>query len=946
MILRWLACNIAKSLNLNCFPQMRNLIIVLLVLCCNTSITRAQQISVKGIVSDTSEKKFPSNAVVVLLKKPDSILASFIRTGTDGKFSLGNVRPGNYVLIVTHPFFGDYVEDIEVKDADIDLGSIAVTPKAKLLQEVIVKSGAPMRVKGDTVEYTADSFKVRANANVEELLKKLPGIQVGKNGEIKAMGETVEKVLVDGEEFFGEDPGLVVKGMRADAVNKVQVFDKKSDQAEFTGIDDGKTKKTINLQLKEDKKKGYFGKIELAGGLKENYNNQFMFNAFKGKRKLSVYGLMGSIGQSGLNWNDAQNYGGNEGMSSGFDEESGGMWMSYNGGGDEDENYDYNSTIGFPRNWNVGVQYNNKWKNIHTLNSGYKFAKINLRSGSSAISQNFLPATTWFQNVTNTATNIKTKNSANANYDVKLDSMNSIKFTAKFSHTLTNNTNSSYTERINTEGFGVKSPVSRTSETTKDKFDASLLWRHKFKKLKRTLSWNTDFSYSQSDGDSYLLGSNNYYVNNAFDRKDSLDQFKHTHTNNKNVNSRLSYTEPLSKNFYMELNYTFSTAVADNNRNTFAKMPGDGKYESRIDSLSNNFHQNITTSKAGLNFRYVKKKFNYSFGSGIAYSSFKLQDVTRVKDYHYSYTNFFPQANFSYNIKQNRNLRVSYNGSTKQPSLNQLQPLIENNDPLNIYQGNPNLKQSFTHALNLSFNDYNFLKEQNLWSDVNVSFVQNEFSSAVITTDSGKTYTTPVNVNGTMNANLYGNYGFKWKKPDIRVYLGPQLGLNKNVDFQNSLKNKSLNYSLGFNTYMGKTKLDKYEINWRNQVTWNSNSNSIQNKAVRYVSYTGNIDGSYKFPKKFTLGSDVEFNVRQKTSEFDKNTNNTVWNAFLSKDLHEEMFTIKFSVNDILNQNNGFSRIATSNYFSQTIRERLQRYWLLTFTWNFSKNGKPSKGWD
>jgi Outer membrane protein beta-barrel family len=922
---------------------MRKLTVILLLLCYNCCIINAQQISVKGLISDTSEKKFPSNAVVVLLKKPDSILAKFTRTGTDGKFILTKVQPGSYIFIVTHPFFGDYVEDIDIKETEVDLGIIAVTPKAKLLQEIIVKSGAPMRVKGDTVEYTADSFKVRANANVEELLKKLPGIQVGKNGEIKAMGETVEKVLVDGEEFFGEDPGLVVKGMRADAVNKVQVFDKKSDQAEFTGIDDGKTKKTINLQLKDDKKKGYFGKVELGGGLKDNYNNQFMLNAFKGKRKFSVYGLMGSIGQTGLNWNDARNYGGGEGFSSGVDEESGGMWISYSGN-DDDENYDYNSTIGFPRNWNLGMQYNNKWNNIHSLTSGYKFAKINLRTGSSSISQNFLPNTTWFQNVTNTATNIKTKNSANINYEVKLDSLNSIKFTTKFAHTLTNNTNTSNTERINTEGFGVKSPVSRTGETTKDNFDASLLWKHKFKKPKRTLSWNTDFGYNQSDGDGYLLGANNYYVNNVFDRKDSLDQFKHTHTNSRNVNSRLSYTEPLSKNFYIEMNYTITIAVADNNRNTFSKM-SNGKYEFKIDSLSNNFHQNITDNKAGLNFRYIKKKFNYSFGSGVAFSEFNLQDISRSKDYHYSYTNFFPQANFSYNIKQNRNLRISYNGSTKQPSINQLQPLVENNDPLNIYKGNPNLKQSFTHALNLSFNDYNFLKEKNLWSDVNVSFVQNAFSSSVITTDSGKTYTTPVNVNGIINANLYGNYGFKWKKPDIRVNFGPELGLNRNIDFQNNIKNKSINYSLGINSYMSKTKTDKYDISWRNQWNLNSNSNSIQNNTIHYLSYTSNIEGNYKL-KKFTLGSDVEFNIRQKTNQFDKNTNNTVWNAFLSKDLHDNMFTIKFSVNDILNQNNGFSRVATSNYFNQTIRERLQRYWLLTFTWNFSKNGKPSKGWD
>src|SRR4029078_6500864 len=196
------------------------------------------------------------------------------------------------------------------------LPTFALMSKSKILQEVIIKTGKPIQIKGDTTVYTADSFKVSANANVEELLRKLPGIQVDKDGKIKAMGETVEKVLVDGEEFFGDDPGMAVKNLRADAVKEVQVFDKKSEQAEFTGIDDGKTQKTINLKLKEDKKKGYFGKIDAAGGLQKNIPNRFndnlLFSSFKGKRKLSAFLLNGNTGQDGLNWQDEQKYGGQD----------------------------------------------------------------------------------------------------------------------------------------------------------------------------------------------------------------------------------------------------------------------------------------------------------------------------------------------------------------------------------------------------------------------------------------------------------------------------------------------------------------------------------------------------------------------------------------------------------------------------------------------------------
>jgi hypothetical protein len=208
-------------------------------------ITTAQNIS--GTISDTTNKKEISNVVVAILKPVDSTLFKFVRTDKEGGFTIKNIPPGKYILMITHPFYADLLDDVTVTAEGLQLNKVSVIPKSKLLQELIIKSGSPMRIKGDTTIFTADSFKVSANANVEELLKKLPGIQVDKDGKIKAMGQTVEKVLVDGEEFFGDDPGMAVKNLRADAVKEVQVYDKKSDQAEFTGIDDGKTKKQSTL---------------------------------------------------------------------------------------------------------------------------------------------------------------------------------------------------------------------------------------------------------------------------------------------------------------------------------------------------------------------------------------------------------------------------------------------------------------------------------------------------------------------------------------------------------------------------------------------------------------------------------------------------------------------------------------------------------------------------
>src|SRR5690606_30443869 len=276
------------------------------------------------------------------------------RSNEKGNFLINNLQRGKYFILVTHPYFGDLFDTLMLEDADLNLGKIYMTPKTKLLAEVIIKSGSPIRIKGDTTVYTADSFQVRAGANVEELLRRLPGIQVDKDGQITAMGEKVKKVLVDGEEFFGDDPGIATKNIRADVVKEVEVFDKKSDQAEFTGIEDGVRDKTINLKLKDDKKKGYFGKIEIGGGLPDYFNNSIMVNSFKAKRKVAAYGIMSNTGQTNLDFRDAQNYGGGEGFETIVtdDGEVGVMFSN------QDDFYGVKN--GIPSNWNGAIHFSDK----------------------------------------------------------------------------------------------------------------------------------------------------------------------------------------------------------------------------------------------------------------------------------------------------------------------------------------------------------------------------------------------------------------------------------------------------------------------------------------------------------------------------------------------------------------------------------------------------------
>ena len=337
--------------------------------------SNAQNSSLTGIVKDTAEKQNMSLTTVSLLYAKDSVLYKFTRTGNDGSFNFKNIAAGNYVLLVARNAYADYVDQVSLtSDENKALGNIYLTSKAHLLEDVVVRQKiAAMRMKGDTLEYRADSFQVREGASVEDLLKVLPGIQVDKNGNITAQGEKVQKVLVDGEEFFGNDPTVATQNLQADAVEKVQVFDKKSDQAEFTGIDDGERNKTINLTLKDDKKKGYFGKFEAGIGTNNTWNNSAMINDFKSKRKLSAYGIMSSTGKTGLNWEENSQYGGSNAPE--MDEDFGGFFF-FNREEDELSNDRYYGQ-GIPKSWGGGLNYSNKFNaDKQSLNGSYRFNKI------------------------------------------------------------------------------------------------------------------------------------------------------------------------------------------------------------------------------------------------------------------------------------------------------------------------------------------------------------------------------------------------------------------------------------------------------------------------------------------------------------------------------------------------------------------------------------------
>ncbi|MBA4167171.1 MAG: TonB-dependent receptor, partial [Chitinophagaceae bacterium] len=646
-----------------------------------------------GTVSDQNEKTPLSNAVISIINAKDSILTRFTRSNAKGSFRMSLPAKGEYTLMVTYPGYADFVDRFTAApDSAIGMNEIRLIKKAELLEAVIVKQQlSAIKIKGDTIEYKADSFLVNKGANVAELLKRLPGIQVDRNGNITAQGQKVNKVLVDGEEFFSDDPAVVTQNLAADYVKDVQVYDKKSDQAEFTGVDDGERSRTINLKLKPEKKKGYFGKVNAGGGTSGKFDNSLMLNSFKGSRKLSAFGIMSNNDHNTLDWGEREKFGSSNGPE--YDEENG--YFMYTGNIDDEFNQEINSDEGLPTTWTAGLHYSDNFGDKQKVSGDYRFMKRNLAANSNTISRYILPDTQYFSSQSRKAFSTRIKNILSGVYDIKIDSTSSIKLKAGGSR-MTANTGSFYTSRALNADSALVNDNSRTlnSNLIKDHFTINALWRKKFRKKGRTFSLNFSEETNNESLDGLLQSNTDYYSSGSVYKNELIDQKKNNNSRTSYLSSRVVYTEPLSNKVFLSFNYGLSLNENTAHRNTFNKDPaGDYKFKDSV--YSNDFKYNYVTNSGGADLKINTKKVVYSIGGVSSYAVFNQRDMIKDSASKYSFLNFYPKAFIRYSMGPQKQLWFRYYGETRPPSPEQLQPVRQNTDPLNVQVGNPELRQEF-----------------------------------------------------------------------------------------------------------------------------------------------------------------------------------------------------------------------------------------------------------
>lgn len=899
-----------------------------LILLLLSHYTAMSQHTVRGMVKDTSDIGYVKNISIVLITASDSVLQGFTRTEEDGAFSLSVKKEGRYMLLATHPDFATFIDEVEVKGDQTDLGTLPLTSKSDLLETVFFTDARAIMIKGDTTIYMADSFNVREYATVDELLKKLPGLEVSSDGKIKAYGKDVQKMYVDGEEFFSDDPAVVAKTLQASSIDRVKVYDDKSEEAKNTGIDDGERITTIDLTLKEHAKNGVMGKVEGGYGMPDNYHEFFgRIQAFKGKRKFAAY----------FNQSNTYNVGfGSEGTMYSFGGGRGGVV-------DMSERVSSISTDGLPNNTSAGANYTDKlWKDKLDMNFTYRFENSSLDRNSNAINRYILPDT---QYVVESQTQDFSRNISHrlsTREQVAFDSMKSMNLYggATFETSETNNKSISATKDL--AGNQIRSSTTEnTGNGDNFKSYMRIYYNQKLKKKGRSFNIGMNFNNTISNSESFLNSFNDL---TAIDSTIGYNQRKITDNASTEVGFNGGYTEPLiDKLLFLKLNYKYSINRNDNDLKSYDSLANGNEVYNPL--FSNAYAFNYNTHLGGIGIHLNRKNLEASVGLDASNIQFD-QINTLHPEFSRKYANFnlMPQANIGYTLKSSTRIGLGYNGRTQQPTIDQIQPLVVNTDPTNIKIGNDNLVQSFSNNVSLYFNTYSVVKNYYAYVYANFNHVVNPINLAQNLDESGIRTYQYINTKPTTGASLTAYFGTQLVK-GLRANVNFNMNNTRNYSFNNGLESEnntfsfnpeaSLNYDLDttLNLSVG------YSPDFYNSTS--SLRTDIENHYWTHASY---FNVTYLLPYNFEIESRIRWEYRPQFSTNIAGNDVWMWTAGISKMfLKDRSLKLTLYCYDILNQNVGFNYYQSGYNTNESTWGVINRYVMLKVGWNFSTIKKKRK---
>jgi uncharacterized membrane protein YgcG len=938
--------------------------------------------SIQGKLYDTLYKETLADATVTVLHATDSTVVSYTLANPKGEFLIKNLDAGTYRLMITYQGYNPKYKKFTISSdtSTVQFGTIYMDKKNSMLQEVIVEA-PPIIVKKDTVEYRADAFKTKPNSTAEDLLKKLPGVQVDKDGNVKAQGEDIQKVYVDGKEFFGTDPKLATKNITADMIESVQVFDDMSDQAKFTRIDDGSRSKTLNIKLKKDKRKGYFGRFIAGVGDNDRYQGSAMFNRFDNDRRISILAGSNNLNKQSFSFNDiVTNMGGygsrgngGGGGGGGFSGgggggRSGGGGRGGGGGGSTGFSSFGSSNTGITKATNVGINYTDKWGSKVDVTGSYFFSNSENRKDQQSLTQQLLLNDSSLLKTEDMHSVTKNLNHRfNLRFEFYIDSMNSLLYTPNLvvQHSESNTYDTLFTHSIKTIDY-LSNEGKSINNNTRDgiTLNNNLLYRRKFHKLGRTLTIGYNNSINNSEGDGTTQSPLRFY-DPAGNVTSTINQDIQSTQKTRSLSNVVStsYTEPIGNNKIIELNYAYTNRHTTSDRNANNYNPTSLKYDSLNKAQTNYFENDFIAHRAGANFRVQNKLYNWQVGAAVERSelnNYSMRALTgKDSTIKQSFVNFFPTANFNYAFSRSKNLRVFYRGRTNQPSISQLQDVPDVSNILSITNGNPSLKQEFAHNVNINYNTFDAMTFKFLSVNINLNKTQNQIVNSVDSLNpalksklgvadsvEGAQYTIPVNMNGSFSTSSFVTLGLplRGKLKGSSLNFNNSITYNRDINIlyqeQNVTNTFVVTQTAGINFDIKEVLI----LGINASVAYNNVSYSLQSSlSDDYYTQTYSADVSYTFLKSLVFSTDFDYYVNTGRAN-GYNQSVPLWNTSLALEMFKKKNgELKFSVNDLLNQNQSISRTVSGTYIQDTRSTVLKRYFMLTFTYNLNRAGNNQK---
>ncbi len=896
----------------------------------------AQNLTIQGSLKDSIAGRALNSATVSLVYANDSSLVSFSRTNEAGLFNFKNVSPGSYLISVSYVgYIPKWVPVITGTEKTVDMGLIYMNDVNTMSTVTVTARRPPVVINGDSVEFNSENFKTAPNAVVEDLLKKMPGMEVDKSGGITVNGKKVTKVFVNGKEFFTGDPMMATKNLPADAVDKIQVYDRKSDQAMFTGIDDGSEETAINLKLKKDRNKSTFGKLNAGTGTPSVFDAQGNVNVINNEEQFSAIGGANNTNRQNFSGRNIVNFSGGGGGRPGA---GAGVTVNLSGGsGETDAN-----AQGIAETYSIGGNYSNLFNSKKTeFNANLSISDVERNNISSSFTQNLTPGNA-FNRISNSNSIAGNKQqNFGSTIDHKVSDNFSFRFTPSLGLQQTTNYSEDSTQTYLTNGNLLNSN-STIASSASDAVNAAstLLLRKKFAKKGRTISSTITQSFNRSNSTGNQFTEQLSYINNTLTNDSILDQQNTRKGENSSYSANLIYTEPLGKKSLLEFNTYLSKSIGSSSRRIFDRNDATDNYDLLNTRLTNEFNSEYTYSGGGMSYRSNQKKYNFSTGVSLQKAVLDGENISAKTKLSQSFQDILPNATFRYNFSQTKNFNVDYRTSTNQPSITQLQPVLDQSNINRQSIGNPDLKRSYVHNVNIRFFSSKILAGKSFFSTLNASTTNNSIVNYDSVLPNRTILTRPVNVNGAYRINGSMNYGFGIKKLKSRLSFGLNAGLNNNISYANGILNTIVTKSTGPSMSYTYIVDDVIDINLTARYSFSQTSNEVNPTLnTNFLTKVFGADMTNYLPLNIVLNQSFNYAINTGRAE-GFNTAIPIWNASFSKFfLKNKRAEIKMSAFDLLNKNIGINRNVSQNQIVDRSYNVISQYFMLTFTYSLQKSG-------